>query len=341
MQFGDPQAFYLLLLVPALALFYAWAFRRKRRALHAFGSPALMEKLASAVSRVRQGIKAGLIVAGFLFLSLALVQPQFGAQLELVHRRGIDLMVVLDVSLSMLAEDIKPNRLSRAQFEIADLIDRLGGDRVGLVAFAGRSVVLCPLTLDYGAAKLFLNSANADLISEQGTAVAEAIRTATRAFATGERKYKAVLLITDGENHTEDPIAAARTAAEAGVRVFVVGVGTPGGELIPIRDGDRVDYLRDRNGNVVKTRLDERTLQAIAQEADGAYARAGGSGMGLQAVYGHIQEMEKRDLGSRRYAQYKHRYQWPLALALLCFFGEALLSDRRRERGEWRGRFEG
>lgn len=341
MRFGDPQAFYLLFLVPVLAIFYVWAFRRRRRALHAFGSPALMEKLASAVSRGRQAAKATLLILGILFLALALVQPQFGAQMELVHRRGIDLMVALDVSMSMLAEDVRPNRLARARLEVADLIDRLEGDRVGLIAFAGRSVVLCPLTLDYSAAKMFLQSADVGLIAEQGTAVAEAIRTATRAFSTGERKYKAVLLLTDGENHTDDPIAAARAAAEAGVRIFAVGVGTPDGELIPIRDGDRVDYLRDRNGNVVKTRLDEHTLQEIARIADGAYARAGSGGMGLQAVYEQIQEMEKRDLGSRRYAQYKHRYQWPLALALLCFFGEALLSDRRRERGEWRGRFEG
>lgn len=341
MRFGDPQAFYLLLLVPAMALFYAWTFRRKRRALHAFGSPALVEKLSSAVSRARQGIKAGLVVAGFLFVALALVQPQFGTQLEMVHRRGIDLMIALDVSRSMLAEDIRPNRLLRARLEIADLMDGLEGDRVGLMAFAGRSVVLCPLTLDYGAVKAYLNLADVHLISDQGTAVAEAIRTATRAFASDERKYKALLLITDGENHTDDPVAAARAAAEAGVRIFAVGVGTPDGELIPVRDGDRVDYLRDSNGQVVKTRLDEGTLREIARVADGAYARAGSGGMGLQSVYQHIQEMEKRDLGSRRYAQYKHRYQWPLALALLCFLGEALLSDRRRDRREWRGRFEG
>ena len=340
MRFGDPQAFWFLLCVPVFALFLWWAFRRKRLALALFGSAELMDKLASGVSRIRQGVKAALMCGGFLFLILALVQPQFGSELELIHRRGVDLVIVLDTSLSMLAEDIKPNRLDRARFEIEGLIERLEGDRVGLVAFAGYSHVLCPLTLDYGAAKMFLGQADVTLISEQGTAVAEAIRTATRGFGSDERKYKALILITDGENHVDDPIAAAEEAAEEGVRIFAVGVGTAEGELIPIRDGDRVDFLKDAEGKIVKTRLDETTLKEIARLTDGLYVRASGGGIGLTAVYEQIALMEKRDLGSQRYAQYIHRFQWPLAFALLCFVSEALLSDRRRNDEEWRGRFE-
>lgn len=340
MRFGDPQTFWLLFSVPVFAFFYWWAFRRKRRALLAFGSPELMQKLASGASRTRQGVKAGFICAGFLFLILALVQPQFGTKLELIHRRGVDLVIVLDTSLSMLAEDIVPNRLARARFEIEGLIDQLEGDRVGLIAFAGYSHVLCPLTLDYGAAKMFLKDADVTLISEQGTAVAEAIRTAMRGFGSDDRKYKALILITDGENHVDDPIAVAEDAAEAGVRIFAVGVGTPEGELIPIRNGDRVDYLKDTEGKIVKTRLDESTLKEIARVTDGLYVRASGGGIGLNAVYKQISEMEKRDLGTQRYAQYIHRFQWPLALALMCFVGETLLSDRRRGVVEWRGRFE-
>ncbi len=340
MQFGDPQAFYLLLVVPIFALFYGWAFRRKRKALYAFGAPALMNKLASGVSRIRQGIKAALMCVGFAFLVLALVQPQFGTELELIHRRGVDLVIALDTSLSMLAEDIKPNRLARARFEIEGLIDRLEGDRVGLVAFAGYSQVLCPLTLDYGAAKMFLGQADVALISEQGTAVAEAIRTGVRGFGSQDGKYKALILITDGENHVDDPLGAAQMAAEAGVRIFAVGVGTVEGELVPIREGDRVDYLKDTEGKIVKTRLDEATLKEIARLTDGLYVRANRGGIGLHAVYERISDMEKRDLGTQRYAQYIHRFQWPLALALACFASEALLSDRRRAREAWRGRFE-
>jgi Ca-activated chloride channel family protein len=340
MQFGDPQVFWLLLLLPVLSVFYFWAFRKKKRALETFGSPALMKKLTSATSKARQWVKAGLMAGGFLFLILALVQPQFGTKLEMIQRRGVDLIILLDTSLSMLAQDIKPDRLTRARYEIADLLDRLKGDRVGIVAFAGRPHVLCPLTLDYGAAKLLLDTVDTHFIPVQGTAVADAIRTAVRSFGATETKYKAMILITDGENHVDDPVAAAREASKAGVRIFVVGVGTPEGELIPIHDGGRVDYLKDRNGNIVKTRLDEPTLQEIAQVSDGLYVRASGGGIGLKAVYDRIDEMEKRDFGSKRYTQYIHRFQWPLALALMCFFGEALLSDRRRKADEWHGRFE-
>ena len=200
--------------------------------------------------------------------------------------------------------------------------------------------MLCPLTLDYGAAKLFLDSATTDLIPVQGTALAEAMQNGIRAFGSSEGKYQALILITDGENHVDDPVAVAKEAARAGVRIFVVGVGTPDGELIPLPDGDRVDYLKDSSGNFVKTRLDETTLHAIADETGGMYVRAESGGIGLSAIYEQISQMEKRDLGARKYAQYMHRFQWPLGAAILCFLGEALLSDRRRKEEAWHGRFE-
>ena len=249
-------------------------------------------------------------------------------------------MIALDTSLSMLAEDIKPNRLTRARYEIEGLIDRLEGDRIGLVAFAGKSFVLCPLTLDYGAAKIFLDTVDTDLISVKGTAIGDAVRMATRAFGSSEKKYQVLILITDGEDHAGDPLDAAEAADDAGVRIFAVGVGTPDGELVPIRDGDEVNYLRDSAGRIVKTRLDQATLEKMAALSDGAYVQAGGGRVGLEEVYTRIAEMEKKDLGSREYTQYIDRFQWPLALALVCFLGEALLSDRRKLGGEWRGRFQ-
>lgn len=340
MRFGDPQAFWYVLAVPACVLFYLWAFRRKRRALNAFGNAALMAKLTSATSRARQAVKAGLVACALLFLVLALVQPQFGTRLELLHRRGVDVIVALDTSMSMLAEDIRPNRLRRALIEIEAFVDRLEGDRIGLVAFAGKSFVLCPLTLDYGAAKLFLDSVDTQIIPVQGTAIAEAIRTATRAFGASERKYKVLVLITDGEDHGGDPVAAAEAAAEAGVRIFCVGVGTPDGELIPVRGDGRVAFLKDRQGNYVKTRLDEAALVEIARITDGSYIRSAGGAVGLEEVYSRISEMEKKELGSRKYTQYEHRFQWPLALAVACLAAEALLSDRRRRDTAWRGRFQ-
>lgn len=340
MKFGNPQVFWMLLLFPIGVIFYIWSFQKKRQAFLAFGNAFLMKKLTSAISLMRQVIKAGLNMAGFCLLTLALVQPQFGTRLELVHRKGIDIIIALDTSLSMLAEDIKPNRLSRARYEIQDLINNLEGDRIGLVAFAGQSFVLCPLTLDYNAAKLFLDTIDTDLISVKGTAIAEAIRIGTKGFNAKEKKYKVLILITDGEDHSNDSIQAAREAADAGVRIFAVGVGTSAGELIPIGKGSRIGFLKDRNGRIVKTRLEERSLQQIALETDGAYLRSQRGGVGLDEIYTQISQMEQKDLGSRKYTKYIHRYQWPLALALFCFFSESFLSDRRRKLGEWRGRFQ-
>ena len=339
MRFGSPEAFWYLLLLPVLFGLFVWSYRRRRMALERFGAQELVDKLTVATSRPRQAVKVGLLLVSFLFIVLALVEPRFGTRLEMVSRRGVDVIVALDTSLSMMAEDMPPNRLLRARLEIESLIDRLEGDRIGLVAFSGQSFVLCPLTLDYGAAKLFLDSIDTELIPTQGTAIAQAVRTATEAFGSEEQKYKALVLITDGEDHAGEAIEAARQAAEAGVRIFAVGIGTQEGELIPVKKDGRSEFLKDREGKVVKTRLDEATLVEMAKLTNGGYVRSQRGRVGLDEVYTQISEMEKRELGSRRLSQYKHRYQWPLAVAVLLVIAESLMSDRRRVSEEWRGRF--
>lgn len=341
MRFGNPGAIWLFTVLPLFFLLFVWSFRARRRAVARFGSPELMAKLTSATSWARQAAKMGLLLAVLFLTCVALVEPRFGVRTDTVHRRGVDVIIALDTSLSMLAEDIRPNRLTRARYEIEAFIDRLEGDRVGLVAFAGQSFVLCPLTLDYGAAKLFLDAIDTQLIPSQGTAVAAAVRTATRAFGTTEQKHKALVLITDGEDHAGKAIDAATEAVKAGVRVFCVGIGTAEGELIPIRQPDgSIDFLRDASNNVVKTRLDEATLQEIASLTEGGYVRSRSGGVGLEEVYAKIAQMEQKELGSRKLSHYRHRYQWPLGLALVCLTVESLLSDRRRRSREWRGRFE-
>lgn len=339
MRFGSPDSFWLLLALPVLLALYVWSFRRRRAALRRFGSGPLMDKLTEATSWTRQVIKAVLLLTALLFAVLALVEPRFGTRLEMVSRRGVDVIVALDTSLSMMAQDMPPNRLLRARLEIESLIDRLEGDRIGLVAFSGQSFVLCPLTLDYGAAKLFLDSIDTGLIPTQGTAIAQAVRTATQAFGSEEQKYKALVLITDGEDHAGEAVEAARDAAEAGVRIFAVGIGTPEGELIPVEKDGRTEFLKDRDGNVVKTRLDEATLVEMARLTGGGYVRSQRGRVGLDEVHAQISEMEKRELGSRKLSQYKHRYQWPLGIAVVLIIAESLMSDRRRVSGEWRGRF--
>ena len=339
MRFSSLINFWLLLLLPLLASFFAWALMARRRALVRFARWPLAAKLTRDLSRGRQFWKYALLGFGTLFLILALAGPQFGTKLEMAQRKGVDVMLVLDVSRSMAAEDAKPNRLARAKYQIRQLLDLLEGDRVGLVIFAGKAFVQCPLTTDYGAIDMFLDILGPGSVSAQGTAIGDALRLATRSFDPDDRQHKAVVLFTDGEDHVGRPQAAAQAAAEQGVRVFAVGLGTPDGELIPQVAGGGVSYHKDEQGNYVKTRLDEGGLQAMALETEGDYFRSTLGGIELEAIYSQIAQMEQKDIGSSRLTRYEDRFQWPLFAALLCFFAEAFLGDARVRSREWKGRF--
>ena len=298
-------------------------------------------RLTGQVSYPRQRWKYGLVLVGVAFLIAALTGPQFGAELTMAKRRGVDVIIALDVSRSMAATDVKPSRLERARFLIGQLLDRLEGDRVGLVLFAGKAFVQCPLTLDYGAFRLLLSGVDGGSIPVQGTAIGEAVDLAMSSFDEGELQHKAIILFTDGEDHAGDPRDRAEKAAAQGVRIFAIGMGTIDGELIPVSDeGGSAQYHKDRQGNYVKTRLDESTLSEMALASNGAYFRVGGTGAEIEGVYDQIANMDQKELGSERLARYEERYQIPLAVALLCFAAEAVLSDRRRRVREWRGRFE-
>lgn len=342
MKFGHPEYIYLLWLIPLLVVFYIVAFRRKRKAMAAFGELPLMEKLTAHVSRRAPRWKSVTFILGVFFLILALLRPQFGTKLEVVRRRGLDIMVVLDVSLSMLAQDIKPSRLAHAKYDIGRLIDHLRGDRIGIVAFAGKSFVQCPLTMDYGAAKMFLDALNVGTIPVPGTAIGGAIRTATGAFNIKERKYKVIILLTDGEDLTQsDPENAAREAAKEGVRIYTIGIGTQQGTLIPLIDkqGAFEGYKKDRKGSIVKTKLVQEPLFQIAELTGGQYYRARPDGIEMDKVFDDISHLEKRELQSKRYTQYKERFQYPLLVAVVLLTVEVLLSERRRGKEMRRGQF--
>jgi Ca-activated chloride channel family protein len=286
--------------------------------------------------------KVFLLLVSVFFLILTFARPQFGERLQIMKRRGIDLLIALDTSLSMLAEDIKPNRLERAKHEIANLIERLRGDRVGLLAFAGDSFVQCPLTTDYGAAKMFLDAMDTDMIPEPGTAIGTAIEKALEAFVKQERKYKVLLLLTDGEDHVSDPIGSAKKAAEEGVRIYTIGLGTRKGEPIPIRDarGNVEEYKRDRKGEVVMTKLDEATLQKVALLTDGKYYRSTMGEGELEKIYEDISKLEKKEFEAKEFTQYEDRFQYFLIFAIVLLSVEALLTDRRKVKKTWEGRFE-
>jgi Ca-activated chloride channel family protein len=332
--------FWLLWLVPLLAGFFLYAFRKKRKAMARFAQVEMIRRMTVSISRGRQYFKAFLILLVAIFAVLALARPQFGTKMELMRRKGLDVAVAVDVSLSMYAEDIKPNRMARSKQEIGKFVDRLGGDRVALVAFAGEAFLQCPFTSDYGAFKIFLDVLGPELIPVPGTDIAGAIETSLKAFDPKDRKYRVLVLLTDGEDHSGRAEKMAEQAAKEGVAIYTVGIGLPSGVPIPLKDEQgNVMYKKDRNGNVVTTKLDEVLLQKIALATGGKYYHAEPGRFELEDVLREIEKMEKRELDSERLSQYEDRFQIPLGISLVLLVAEMLISDRRKRRKEWEGRF--
>ncbi len=335
-KIGAPGLLWLLWLVPALVVFYVYVFRTKSRLLARFASPELLARLTSGVSRPRQLAKAALVVLGTLAMVLSLAELKYGFVWEEIKRQGVDVVVALDVSDSMLVEDAESGgrltRLERARREITDLLRLLEGDRIGLVAFAGTAFVECPLTLDYGAAEIFLSAIDTDLIPVKGTALGAAIRTSLAAFKGGAQESRAIVLITDGEDHGGDALRAAAEAKAAGVRIFTIGIGRDEGAPIPAPGGG---FRRDRGGEMVLSKLDEPTLQRIALETGGSYVRSVTGDVDLEKIYtqGIKATLADQELGSKRRQRWEDRFQWVLAVALAALMLEPLVAERRRQGG--------
>lgn len=331
---AHPERLWLLWLLPVLLLFQLWTFRRRDQLLRRFVEPALAARLVAGVSRPRQILRAGMISAAVGLALLSLAGVRAGYSWEEVRRSGVDLVVALDVSRSMQVQDASDSedltRLERAQREVSDLLGRLEGDRVALVPFAGTAFIECPLTLDYGAASLFLRDLDTDRIPVRGTAIGKAIRTSLRAFeGAGSRDNQAILLITDGEDHSGKAMRAAEEAAEAGVRIFVIGIGRDEGAPIPTADGG---LLRDRKGELVLSRLDEPTLQRIALNTGGTYVRSVTGDVDLETIYnqGIKSRLADQELESARRKRWNDRFQWLLGLSLLLLLLEPLVPESRR-----------
>ncbi len=334
LRFANPQFFHLYWLVPVLIAFFVWSFRRKKQLLQRIGDEELIQRLTRSVSRKKQIWKAVLVTLAVSLIILALADPQIGTRLIQVKRKGVDIFVALDVSKSMLAEDVAPNRLEKAKHEVATFIDQLEGDRIGLICFAGIAFVQCPLTLDYTAAKLFLSSIDTDVIPQPGTAIASAIRTAMKSFVTKEYKHKVLILITDGEDHEGDPVKAAKEAAKEGIVIYTIGIGSPQGAPIPEYDqyGNRIGYKKDRQGQIVTTKLDVLTLEKIAFETGGKYYISSTGESELDKIYQEISSMEKKELATRKFSQFEDRFQIFLFLGLILLVLESVLGERKRLR---------
>lgn len=338
LRFANPEYFYALLLVLVFVLFYLYYSNWKMKAKRRFGDEKVIADLMPNVSKGKPLIKFILILISLVLIIIGLANPQIGSKLEKVKREGIDLILVLDVSTSMLAEDIKPNRLERSKMAISQLIDKLEGDRIGIVIFAGNAYKQLPLTTDYSAARLFLSAVDTKIVPTQGTAIGEAIEMATDSFDDAQHN-KAIVVITDGENHEDDPMGATKTATEQGIRVFTIGMGLPEGAPIPIYNaaGAQSGFKKDRQGQTVITKLDEDLLRQIAAAGNGSYARANNASVGLSKIFEDINQIEKKEIETRQFTDFEDQFQYYIGAAIFLLILELLIAARK---ASWANKFD-
>jgi Ca-activated chloride channel family protein len=333
MKFAEP--FWLIAGLVACGLLW-WRFirfdRQQHVAMRTLISPHLLDQLTRSVSPGRRRLKHALVTVGVACLCIALARPQFGYRWEEAHRKGLDIFFAVDTSKSMLTQDVKPDRLTRAKMAVSDMVDKLNGDDVGLIAFAGEAFVQSPETLDYDAFRESLNALDTNTIPRGGTDIASAIEEAQAAFKTENNHDKILVLITDGEDLEGNAVTAARAAAKAGVKIFTVGVGTASGELIPVpSDGGGTEFIKDDSGQFVKSHLDETMLKKIAEATGGMYQPLGPRGEGLTTIYNQgLAPFARHDLASRQHRVYLERFQWPLLAAILSFLADFLIGSRKR-----------
>lgn len=326
MILSQPQYLWLFMLVPVFFAVQVLVNRLRRRRLRRFGDEALVESLMPSYASAKVWLRLSLFSVAFCFFVLALARPQRGIKLKEQQVTGAEVIIALDVSNSMLAEDYSPNRLERAKLAISQVSEKLKDDRIGLIVFAGESYVQIPLTSDYISARMFLNSISSKSVPVQGTAIGSAMDLAMRSFSENSDKSRAIIIITDGENHEDDPVAAAKMAAEMGIRVFTIGIGSKEGTFIPLPDGG---YITDSEGNNVVTRLDDETLRQIAAEGNGMYVQSTNREFGLAPIIEEIQNMEDKVTTTVTYEEYEELYMYFLGVALLFLVVEMLIGDRR------------
>lgn len=326
-RFEEPAYLYLLLLLPVCVALYLYSNYRKRKAIQKFGDPELIGNLMPDASRHRPDVKFTFVLAAIGLFAVLLARPQFGSKLETVKRQGVEVMIALDISNSMLAEDVQPSRLEKAKRLVAQLVDRMQNDKVGMIVFAGDAFTQLPITSDYISAKMFLESIEPSLITKQGTAIAAAINLASRSFTPQEGVGRAIIVITDGENHEGGVSEAIKNVTDKGIQVNVLGVGMPDGAPIPIEGTN--DYRRDREGNVIVTRLNEPMCQEIAKEGKGIYVRVDNTNNAQRAISKEIDKMAKSDVETQVYTEFNEQFQAVAWLILLLLMVEMLITERK------------
>ncbi|MDF1548876.1 MAG: VWA domain-containing protein, partial [Bacteroidales bacterium] len=296
------------------------------------GDRTVIAKLMPLLSRRRPGIKFAMVILALALVIFAASRPQFGSKLKEVKTEGVEIVIALDVSNSMLAEDIKPNRLEAAKRAIGRMLENLDNDKIGLIVFAGSAYTQVPVTTDYTATKMLLSTLSTNVVQEQGTAIGDAIRLAMKSFSPKNEEKKALVIITDGENHEDNPIQAAEEAKEKGIVIYTIGLGDTKGTPIPIPGSS--DFRRDRDGKVIMTSLNENMLIDIANATDGKYIRANNTRIGLAALYDEIEKLDKTELESVVYAEYEDVYQYVIFLALLILLFDFVILNRKNKQLE-------
>ena len=333
LRYENIELLYLLGLIPIFVLIFYFLLKWKKNAIKKFGNTTLIKKLTPLSSIFRLKVKFCIFILALTFIIIGLSNPQVGSKMEEVKRKGVDLVIAIDLSNSMLSEDLQPNRLQRAKQAISRLIDRLEGDRIGLVVFAGDAYLQLPITTDYSAAKLFLSTINTNIISNQGTAIGKAIDLSLNSFDLENTQNKAIIIITDGENHEDNAVEIAKNSKQKGVFIHTVGMGSKEGGPIPIKNnsGNLKGYQKDKKGNTVITKLNEEMLEEIAKAGGGSYIRANNTTSGLNALFNEINKMEKKEIGSKIFTDYKDRFQIFIGIAIFLLILDLFMMNKKNQ----------
>jgi Ca-activated chloride channel family protein len=331
-MFLHPEYLSALAFILLFTVLYIWASFTRKKQLKRFGETELVGRLTPEVSTRKPLFKFILLMLACAFIVTGVAGPRYGTKLEEKKKKGSEIIIALDVSNSMMAEDIQPNRLQRAKQAVSRLIDRLGENKIGFIVFAGEAYTQLPITSDYVSAKMFLSTISPDIVPVQGTAIGAAINLAVNSFSPTSEAGKAIIVITDGENHEDNPVNAAKAAADKGINVHTIGVGSTQGTPIPVQmqSGQR-EFHKDREGNTVMTKLDEKTLQEVAVAGKGIYVRATTANMGLNNVYEEIGKLEKSEYEARIYTDYAEMFQWPFGVAFALLLLELFISNKRNK----------
>lgn len=328
----NPQMLHLLYIIPLMIVFYVLSLNTKNKALNRFAKPSLLHYLVPDFRAGKKLTRFLLFHFAIAFFVVGLANPQMGSKIAEGKQEGVDIMIALDVSNSMLAEDLKPNRLQRAKLAIEKLVNRLGGDRVGIIVFAGNAYVQLPITTDYSAAKLFLTGIDNNIVPVQGTAIGKAIDLSMASFNFEDQSSKTIIIITDGENHEDDAIKAAEVAREQGVIINTIGMGSVQGAPIPVYSGSRqVDFKKNRSGETIITKLNDKMLQDISEAGGGTFVRASQQDVGLGILLDNLDQMDKKEFGSVIYTEYESRFQYYLGIGLLLLLIDLLLFDKKQK----------